>query len=206
MPLYIISDKKPEIFGYDDVLIYQNTDSYYKVWSNAVQKFSDDYFIYLQEDFILYADVNQEKIDKYVEFLKKNPQYSFIRLLKSGQLYNKELSSTLYEIESTNLNIFAMQATIWKSTDYMKLMNIVKSKGWLETDGDYRKKMIEANMCGVYHYDNEIKRGGVHYDSNVYPYIATALVKGKWNMSEYDAQLNPILNEYEIDINKRGII
>ena len=120
MPLYIISDRKPDVFGYDDALIYQNSDPYYKVWSDAAQKFGGDYFIYLQEDFVLYADVNQKKIDEYVEFLRKNPQYSFVRLLKSGNLYNKQLSPTLYEIESTNMNVFAMQATIWRTADYIR--------------------------------------------------------------------------------------
>jgi hypothetical protein len=56
------------------------------------------------------------------------------------------------------------------------------------------------------HYDNELKRGGNHYDSNVYPYIATALVKGKWIISEYSDQLTKLLINYNIDQNKRGIL
>ena len=206
MPLYMISDKKPDIFGYDEVSTYQNTDPYYKVWIDAVQKFGGEYFIYLQEDFILYDDVNQKKIDEYVEFLKNHPEYSFVRLLKSGNLYNKQLSPTLYEIECINMNVFAMQTTIWRSIDYVRLMAFVKSNGWLETDADYRNKMIALNMNGAYHYDSELKRGSNHYDSNVYPYIATALVKGKWDMTEYGNQLNKILPEYNIDVNKRGTL
>jgi hypothetical protein len=206
MPLYMISDVKPETFGFDDAFIYQNSDPYYKVWIDAVQKFGSGYFIYLQEDFILYGDVNQEKIDEYVEFLKNNSKYSFVRLLKSGKLYNKKLSDTLYEIESTNMNVFAMQATIWRTVDYIRLMSLAKSPRWLETDVDYRSKMIALNMNGTYHYDNENKRGTVHYDSNVYPHIATALVKGKWDMSEYNVELSKLFKEYKTDINKRGII
>lgn len=189
-----------------NVLIYDNKDPYYKIWIEAVQKFGGNYFIYLQEDFILYDDVNQEKINEYVEFLKNNPQYSFIRLLKSGQLFDKKLSETLYEIESTNVNVFAMQPTIWKSVDYIKLMNTVKSKGWLETDADYRTNIAMLGIKGAYHYDNEPKRGSAHYDSNVYPYIATALIRGKWNTGEYRNQLNELLLEYKININERGII
>lgn len=206
MPLFMISDKKPDIFGYDDVHIYQNSDPYYRVWIDAVQKFGGDYFIYLQEDFLLYNDVNQEKIDEYVRFLENNSQYSFVRLLKTDHFHNIKLTSTLFEIESTNIDIFSMQPTIWRSADYIRLMNLVKSKGWLETDGDYRNRMIALDMKGAYHYDNEPKRGKYHYDNNVYPYIATALVKGKWIMSEYSVELGKILAEYKIDINKRGIL
>ena len=43
-----------------------------------------------------------------------------------------------------------------------------------------------------------------HYDSNAYPYVATAIVKGKWNMSGYPNELNRILKENNIDKNVRG--
>jgi hypothetical protein len=66
--------------------------------------------------------------------------------------------------------------------------------------------MSENKIKGLCHYDNEPKRGGNHYDSNVYPYIATALVKGKWIMSEYSNELSKLLTNYNIDQNKRGIL
>lgn len=205
MPLYMISDVKPEILGVDDVLIYQNSDPYYKVWIDAVERFGGEYFIYLQEDFVLYGDVKQEKIDEYVEFLRNHHEYSFVRLLKSGHLYDKKLSNTLYEIESTNMNIFSMQATIWRTVDYVRLMSLVRDPKWLETE-EYRNKMIALNMNGVYHYNGEERGGKVHNNTSVYPYVATALVRGKWNMGEYGGQLGPMLSEYKIDLNKRGII
>jgi hypothetical protein len=202
MPLYFISDKLPENY-HNDFLKYSNDEPYYKVWTQAAKKFGKDYFIYLQEDFILYEDVNQAKIDEYVEFLKFNPKYSFVRLLKSGNLLNRKLSSTLYEIESTNTNIFSMQPTIWRASDYITLMNLTKNFKWLENDS-YRNTMINLNMMGAYHYDGEERGGQMHFNSNVYPYIATALVSGKWNMSEYSLQLNKLFTEYNIDMNKRG--
>jgi hypothetical protein len=206
MPLYMISDVKPETFGFDDALIYQNSDPYFQVWINAIEKFGGDYFIYLQEDFVLYGDVNQEKIDEYVEFLRNHHEYSFVRLLKSGHLYDKKLSDTLYEIESTNMNVFAMQATIWRTVDYVRLMSVAKSPRWLETDVDYRNIMISMDMKGAYHYNGEQRGGKVHFNTNVYPHAATALVRGKWNVGEYGQQLNKLLSEYGIDVNKRGII
>jgi hypothetical protein len=205
IPLFIISDKEIKNYGYDDMFLYSNDKPYYKVWVDALEKFNSEYFIYLQEDFILYDNVNENKINEYVEFLENNTEYSFIRLIKSGQLNDKLLYPTLYEIESANPNIFSMQATIWKTSDYIKIMNSVRDNKWLENE-NYRKKMIELNMKGSYYYGNEIKRGMNHYDTNIYPYIATALVRGKWNISEYNIELSDILSSYNIDINKRGIL
>jgi hypothetical protein len=96
-----------------------------------------------------------------------------------------------------------MQPTIWRASDYITLMNLTKNFKWLENDS-YRNTMINLNMMGAYHYDGEERGGQMHFNSNVYPYIATALVSGKWNMSEYSLQLNKLFTEYNIDMNKRG--
>lgn len=205
IPLYMISDKEVENINISDMFIYDNKDPYYKVWINALKKFDCEYFIYLQEDFFLYDNVNEDKLNEYVNFLKNNPDYSFVRLIKSGQLGDIKLSDTLFEIEPSNPFVFAMQATIWRTSDYIALMEAVKEDKWLETS-KYTHTMNNMGIKGAYHYDNEPKRGGNHYDTNVYPYIATALVKGRWIMSEYSKELSPILIENNIDQNKRGII
>jgi hypothetical protein len=44
-----------------------------------------------------------------------------------------------------------------------------------------------------------------HYDSFVYPYVATAINKGKWNLNEYTEELNPIFEEYGINPFERGM-
>jgi hypothetical protein len=45
----------------------------------------------------------------------------------------------------------------------------------------------------------------MHWDSSIFPYIATAIVKGKWNIGEYEKELKPILDEWNIDVNVRGV-
>jgi hypothetical protein len=202
LPLYVISDYDVSV-NIDGFYKYSNSDAYYEVWVNAVKQFDSKYFIYLQEDFFLYDDVKEDILETYKNLLE-NSEYSFVRLLKSGRLGSKMIFNNLYEIESTNENIFSMQATIWKTEDYIKLMNAAKSAGWLETDADYHKIMGELNMNGLYHYGGEPKIGTNHHDSNVYPYIATAVVKGKWNYKEYQHQLGLMLMKYNIDITKRG--
>ena len=68
---------------------------------------------------------------------------------------------------------------------------------------------VEANMAckkhcsGLLYYTNENKRGRSHYDSTIVPYVASAIVRGKWNTKEYP-ELSSILNEYKVDTNIRG--
>jgi hypothetical protein len=187
----------------ENIYVYSNNEEYWSVWVNALNKFNIKNFIYLQEDFILYDYVNENKLIEITKILN-NSDYSFIRLIKSGNLNNKLISDNLYEIESTNENIFSMQPTIWKTEDYIKIMNGVKEPKWFE-NYKYNNFMVQNNIKGLYYYNNEPKRGSNHYDSEIYPYIATALVKGKWNLSEYPLELGGLIKKYNININNRGV-
>ena len=51
-------------------------------------------------------------------------------------------------------------------------------------------------------YNNERKRGKNHWDSNYFPYIATAIVKGEWNFMEYKTELMEILTSNKIFTNR----
>ena len=44
-----------------------------------------------------------------------------------------------------------------------------------------------------------------HWESFTYPYIATAIVKGKWNTEGYAKQLELIFDEYSINPATRGV-
>ena len=48
------------------------------------------------------------------------------------------------------------------------------------------------------------KRGKFHCDSEYYPFIATALFKGKWTISEYPEELKNLFAKYKIDPLIRG--
>ena len=48
------------------------------------------------------------------------------------------------------------------------------------------------------------KRGKFHCDSEYYPFIATALFKGKWTISEYPIELKKLFTKYKIDPLIRG--
>ena len=67
-----------------------------------------------------------------------------------------------------------------------------------------QKTCRDRNILGYYVDDGGIKRGKLHWDSKVYPYIATAVVKGKWNTKEYSEELRVIGAEYNIDYKIRG--
>lgn len=202
----ILSDYS-EKFIYDgtEYFTYDNNDPFYDVWIRYLSKFKNEYFIYMQEDFFLYNNVDKEKLIHYFQFMNENKDVSCIRLLKSGIRSNLPLEGqpTLFYINYNTDYAFSMQPSIWRTNDFLTLQ---KSKVHITPwdEGKLNKDILsKLNLISLYHYDNEPMRGIDHYDSTVFPYIATALVKGKWNIKEYP-ELMPILNQYNIDTYKRG--
>jgi hypothetical protein len=75
----------------------------------------------------------------------------------------------------------------------------------LEASGQGYAKENKYNCLYTYDKFFDNKRGKYHYDSCVFPYIATAIVKGKWNITDYPKEIREILEEYKIDPNIRGV-
>ena len=55
-----------------------------------------------------------------------------------------------------------------------------------------------------FYFDEESNLRGGHYDDKCLPYIATALVAGKWNIGEYQEELDALAEEYDVDLSVRG--
>lgn len=199
IPLFTVSDK-------DADHVYKNEEPYYKHWINALEKIEEDYFIYNQDDFFLYDDVETTKIHELVKILGDS-NWPYIRLIKTGSnlSVSKPLTNenNLYEVGKGSFPQYSMQATVWKKDKFIELYTKTKAQKWFECDA-YEQVCKESNLTGLYYYNNEPLRGARHYDSTIYPYIATAVVRGRWNTKEYESELSNILLKNNIDINKRG--
>lgn len=182
------------------ILNYQNKDKYATRLKNCLEQIKSEIILYQHEDMFLYNFPKIDKINTYIDFLK-NTKYSFIRLSKTGNCNLQQIKETnsLYEIDNESNDFFAVQPTIWKTKDMIKFLeNGLHMSIWeLETNSSFLAK--KSGIHGLLHFENEEKRGG-HYDSSIWPYIATAIVKGKWNFIEYSKELIKI---EKINKNKR---
>lgn len=202
---YVISDENPN----ESETIYlksSNTDPYYKQWLDALLYVREEYIIYAQEDFILYDDVDIQKLDEFLYFLEKE-NYSYVRPIRCGfspALDKISNQNCLYNVDSNSDDIFQMQITLWKKEDFVKVYASTASKKWFE-NYTWRQVCRDLKIKGAFAYNGESKRGQYHYDSKIYPYICTAVSRGKWNMNEYNKELHKIFEEYGIDPLIRGV-
>jgi len=186
-----------------DVLYYDDSLPYQQRVLSCLAKLKDDVVVFHHEDMFLHAKPDHETL-KYFENIVKQDQVSFIKLLRGGYV------DTLIESEYSGLVIspedmvFTIQPTICKKKNLELMYRETPGNSIWEFESNSFNTTIKENFTGCMAFDsNDKKRGMHHYDSSVYPYIATGVVKGKWYTSDYP-ELSSLLSDYNIDVNLRG--
>jgi len=199
----ILCDKEIQYDGLT-TYIYDDNSKYYEQMINGLNQVNTEYVIYSQEDYILFDYVNKDKINKLISVLDKDKNISFIRLIYSGIDFDiKQYNDELFYLNPDHMYYFSTQITIWRRNDLLDMFTHSKCKTiWDEPKNSiYLKQLGKIGLC----VNQKGEKVGNHYNSSIYPYIATAIVKGKWNDSEYGEKLLPIYSEYKINKKNRGV-
>jgi len=212
MKSFVFSDISSSDFAGHTFLEYDNKDPYFKQYLDCLSQVKEDFVIYMQEDFFLYEDVDLEKIKSYVEFLRKNDEYSYVRLIRCGYVedtrgaadIDNHVGSDLYAVDIDSTDSFSMQPTLWRKDRLVELYDHVKSVKWFEAQ-HWFDGCKELDTKGVMTYNGEEKRGRYHYDSSVFPYTCTGITKGRWNMEAYSDFLSEMFKKHDIDPYERGM-
>ena len=219
---YVLVDKTDYDFGDDyEVIFYDGKKKYREQLLECFPHIKEEYCLYLQEDYVLYEKPKWDHIENLLSYLKSNQKIDFVKLIRSS-LDSIELISestdvglALYDIVESN-TYYTQQPTIWKFNKLVKIFEDTPSShiGGIinESSGGVKElhfeqlanKSCKENCTGLLYYNNEPKRGLYHHDSSIFPFIASALVRGKWNLSEYSNELIPLVLEYNIDLSLRG--
>ena len=108
-------------------------------------------------------------------------------------------------IDQQDRNFFAQQASVWKTRDFEKVFESAPPENTrMQHEPQGSDICRSLGYKGLQHYSGTRKRGIHHYDSSIYPCIATAVVKGLWNISEYPSELSEVGREFNIDFTLRG--
>lgn len=210
MESYVACDIEHEMQNHH-FYTYDDDKNYSFEMVRILNQIPNDYFIYMQEDFFLLDHIDYDSILNYQRLLSES-DLSFVRLIRCGEVSSVRYqdSSDLYWVQPkgtvyTSLTSFSMQPTIWKKKDFIRMYENAGCKKFGE-HLQHVHQMNIMNMRGLYVYRNEpVVKNSNHYESTVFPYVATGVVKGKWNTSEYPNELETIFKEYGIEPNIRGV-
>ena len=189
----------------DDItpIIYDNSESYRNQMLSCLKQIQEKYIIYTSEDYILYDFVQQDKIEE-VSIILDETSYSFCKFIKGPEKTN-HYKGNLFIIDENDSNFFAQQASIWKTKDFLKIFETAPSQNTrMQHEPGGSAICRQLGFTGLQYFSNTNKRGIHHYDSEIYPCVATAVVKGLWNISEYPKEMTEMLKEFKINCNQRG--
>ena len=144
----------------------------------------------------LYKKPNFKIIDEYIN-LVKNDNCELVKLIRAFENLDK---SNLHKMlfKNPDKQLFSIQPTIIKIKTLKHIYKTVPGENIWEFEANTSKKYLK-DLISLCSFDPDVdkKRGKFHYDSSVYPYICTAVIKGKWNFKEYKKEL------FEIFYNKK---
>lgn len=186
---------------YDESLKYPQR--LFNVLLELEEKF--EYVFFDHEDMFLYDHPDINMLKSYFHFMVEQ-EADVIRLIKNdGAIVSQsnEIPS-LYKIHNSSNWMFSIQPSFWKiKTIKILLEKFFRANIW-QLEVKSQKYVKHSGMKCYYSHSQGNQRGIHHFDNEIYPYVATAIGKGKWNFSEYEKELKPLLTKNSIDPSERG--
>lgn len=198
--IYVFVNKDSDLIPSTFVKVfYDDTLTYTERLSSCISKVEEDVILFTHEDMILYSEPRYDLLERYEKIVTEN-KANGIKLIATSPndtFYTSDIDDTLV---TSQFSKFSIQPTIIKKETFANIFENKQFNIW-----EFEDKINHVDLHFMSKVGYERKRGLYHYDSTVYPYIATAINKGKWNVSEYQEELNPIFEEYNINPFDRGI-
>jgi hypothetical protein len=179
-------------------IIYDDSKVYTERWKDILEQIEEETFMFMHEDMILFDKLNFQMLEKYISYIN-DKMLDSIKLILAGDVFEQwPIDTTLV---SNQYSKFSIQPTITRKNIFKEKVNGVSALNiW-----QFEEAITTTGRDFMVRVGGERKRGLYHYDSLIFPYVATAINKGKWNLNEYMDVLNPMFEEYNINPFERGM-
>lgn len=187
-------------------VVYNDQRPYSERLYKCLEQLGDfDYVFFDHEDMFLYDHPIISKLQEYYS-LCQTGEFDHIRLIKGGNALYEPVKncSTLYRFSLKSKWIFSIQPSFWHRETFMTILKKNLNSNIWELETRSQRVVRKLGLRAAFSDRAGLRRGSHHFDNSVYPFIATAIGKGKWNLGEYGAELEPLLCEYKIDYESRG--
>jgi len=202
--VYLVNKEFPSSMG-SKFHLYDEVESYPTRWLSFLKTIKTEYIFLDHEDMFLYEQCDSNSMSRVIDgFIENHGDY--LRLIKSDQsnYFLVEGSQDLYKLKNSSKWIFSIQPSIWKRQALIDVLEKNPDVNVWQLEVKSQKVMKNLNIQSYFSHRNGAKRGLHHFDSEIYPYVATAIGKGKWNLTEYGEKLFPLFIKFKLDPSVRG--
>jgi hypothetical protein len=167
----------------------------------CLKQVKEDVIMYANEDYLFYDDANLNEVSRLLNVLREG-DYSFMKFVHTDMEEYYEIKPKLFLIDKSCRNNFSQTLSFWKTADFLKIHeNCPPSEIGAKGDTGGHLEVLAQNVCrklnikGLCYYNDEPKRGMVHFDSDILPHIASAIERGQWTKA-YPKELEKIRGLY----------
>lgn len=194
--IYVAINEEHDYLSNYTQIIYDDTKLYTERWKEVLPQLKEDTFLFLHEDMVLFDEVDFGYIQRYYNLVNSGKVDSIKLIYTNSTNPASDIDNTLIP------SAFSIQPTLINQKYFVSLLNSVPSLNiW-----NFEEEVQSIGNHYMVKLGGEKQRGEYHCDSKVFPYIATAINKGKWNMSEYKEELDKLFGKYNINPFERGIV
>ena len=185
-------------------IYYDDSKAYTNRLVDSLSQIQEEVIMFTHEDMIVYNTPNYDYLDKYSSYVENRiaDSIKLIPTSNKGKFTKSDIDDTLAVDATGDFHKFSIQPTIIRKSI---LEEMARGCGSI-TIWEFELAIVGAGLDFVAYRGDEKQRGIYHFDSFVYPYISTAIVKGKWNTLEYPKELNEVFEQYNINPFERGIV
>ena len=206
----LVNSLTPAIPSYLVPIIYDDSLKYTDRLKATLELVKSEFILFEHEDMFLYG---MPKLGPLLEFfdekMDRNEGLDYIRLIRGGAYFGVPyLKHRGFSRLVNGLSpwIFSIQPSVWRTSALLALVSEAPGLNIWEFEVRAQSLIRKMKIRSATINQKSTKRGRHHWDSKIYPYVATAIVKGKWNFSEYPTELNSVTSEYGVDARVRGVI
>jgi len=215
--IYLLLDDCENVPPYVTCIKYDLESCFTDQMTSCLSRIEEEIILYANEDYILYDNPDLEFLSQLASFLKDCNDLSYLRFVYADieklATFTEIGDKALLYIPPSSQLCFSQTLSLWKTKDYLNIHRegpkaSIGIKG--ESEGHF--EVLVKPICrdlgiqgAVVFNPRNKKRGIFHYESKSFPHVASALIKGRWNVSEYP-ELEKILAENRIDTTIRGVV
>jgi hypothetical protein len=171
-------------------IFYDEARSYTDRLLQVLKHIEDEYVFFTHEDMPLLGTPVTNALFEAKLLLDKRPEHAVVRMIRVGrgiQLNLDRPSRLPYfsPIHFWSRWKFSIQPSLWKKALLIALLEECQGLNVWEFEVRGQREFRKIGLVGFQPITSGGRRGRHHFDSALYPYVATAIVKGKWNLEEY---------------------